>query len=622
MCGIAGFFHFDSDRIADQNLLKKMTDIISHRGPDGEGFYVERNIALGHRRLSIIDLSSGDQPMKSQNGNLILTFNGEIYNYIELKNELISLGHKFYTSSDTEVIIKAYEQWGYDCQKKFNGMWAFALWDKNKNELFLSRDRIGEKPLFYGIFENTFLFASEIKSIFSYGFPKENNFEYLEIYSVFKSIPAPHTFFKNIKKLLPGHYMIVKDGRLSECQYWDLPTLDESNLIKDSKFVYEKFSELFYDSIKIRMRSDVNFGAFLSGGLDSSSIVAIMSKISRFPVKTFTIGYEEKEFDESYLANLVANKYKTDHVEGKVKEENFEEIVKKVAFHYDEPFGDSSAIPTGYVSKFAAEHVKMVLTGDGGDELLSGYSSYQGIKFAQKYQKLPKYVQLKIPNLVNGFKTFFKGSIRYKLNRYGSLVDNAGKPFNISILDKRAKPNLDIIKQIISPDISTICVKEYVNDMIQKIPYKDDFYKQMYMNFKFDLPNDYLVKVDRMSMAYSLETRLPFLDYRLIDFMSTVDKNVKMKGWERKSVLRKTIAKELPDKLMNATKKGFRVPVREWFKNDTIKDKINKLSKNSTYLNDKYVKDIIEANSRGIDDHGNLLWALTVLDKVISDDLK
>jgi len=622
MCGIAGVFHFDRTREVNGRALKSMTDVIHHRGPDGEGFFLENNIGLGHRRLSIIDLHTGDQPMFSYDRKKILVFNGEIYNYIELREELIKKGYKFRTDSDTEVVIKAYEEWGYECQNKFNGMWAFALWNKDKDELFLSRDRLGEKPLHYGVFEDTLLFGSEIKSFFAYGMPKIPQLELLEIYTVYKSIPAPYTFFKEINKLMPGHYIISNRSGFNEYKYWDLPEIDESNLMSDKKYIHEKFTELFYDSVKIRMRSDVPFGAFLSGGLDSSSIVALMSKISPYPVKTFTIGYDEKEFDETDLASLVAKQFKTDHVLGKVEEGNFDDLLDKIAFHYDEPFGDSSAIPTGYVSKFASEHVKMVLTGDGGDELLSGYSSYQGVKLSQKYQQLPLFMQHQIPKGINAFSKLAKGSTRYKLNRYSNLFSTASKKFDSSLLDKRAKPSVEIIKQIISPDVQTFSVQDYTNDFLKKIPYKDDFYKQMYLNFKFDLPNDYLVKVDRMSMANSLETRLPFLDHRLVEFMANVDKKVKMVGWERKSILRNTIAKELPPQLMKASKKGFRVPVREWFKKEEIKNKANNFSQNATYINDKYLSKIIEGNFKGLDDHGNLLWALMVLDKVTKDEVR
>ncbi|MEO6302045.1 MAG: asparagine synthase (glutamine-hydrolyzing), partial [Bacteroidia bacterium] len=430
MCGIAGIFNFNSTQIVNRDLLRSMTDVINYRGPDGDGFFIDNCLGLGHRRLSIIDLATGDQPMISDDKSLALILNGEIYNYIELKEELVKKGYRFKTTSDTEVVLKAYEEWGYDCQNKFNGMWAFALWDKTKQVLFLSRDRIGEKPLHYAVHNNSFSFGSEIKSLFKAGVPKMPQLEFLEIYSVFKSIPAPHTFFKDIKKLQPGHYILVDKNGFKEYKYWDMPSIDENNMITDSQLVHEKFTSLFEDSIKIRMRCDVPFGAFLSGGLDSASIVALMNNYSDHPINTFTIGYDESEFDESKLAELVAKKFNTNHYLGIVKSENFDEVVNRIVQHYDEPFGDSSAIPTGYVSKFASEKVKMVLTGDGGDELLSGYPSYQGIKFAERYQRFPKLIQNTLPGVMSGASKVFKGKMRYTLNRYTDLFNTSSKNFN------------------------------------------------------------------------------------------------------------------------------------------------------------------------------------------------
>jgi len=619
MCGITGIIHYDKSRKVNKNQLKRMTDIIRHRGPDSDGFYLNGNIGLGHRRLSIIDLSTGDQPMFNNDKSISIVFNGEIYNYVELRDELISLGHNFKTTSDTEVVIKSYEQWGVDCQNKFNGMWAFALWDERKKHLFLSRDRIGEKPLFYSIWDNSLIFGSEIKTIFEYGLPKRPRMELLEIYLVFKSIPAPETFFKDIKKLMPGHYIIAGSNGIRENKYWDLPDIDENNMLNDEHKIYEEFEYLFTDSIRIRMRSDVPFGAFLSGGLDSSSIVALMSEVADYPVKTFTIGYSEKDYDESVLAKLVADKFKTDHSLGTVDIEDFETTLDRISFHYDEPFGDSSAIPTGYVSKFASEKVKMVLTGDGGDEILSGYSSYQGIKFSQKYQQFPSIIKNALPKLVKTTSNLFSGNIRYKLNRLESVLNTANLNFDERILQKRSKPSLSIIKTLLSRNLNVIPIEDFLSPMMTNCPYKDEFYKQMYLNFKFDLPNDYLVKVDRMSMAYSLETRLPFLDHRLIEFMIGVDKKVKMQGWERKSILKNTIGKKLPSQLLHASKKGFRVPVREWFKRDELISKLNQIGKNNEIYNNNAFNKLVVANAAGLEDYGNLLWSITVLNKILTN---
>ena len=308
MCGITGVLNFDREGKTGSAVLNKMTDAISYRGPDGFGYYNHANIALGHRRLSIIDLSTGDQPMFSDDKNIILVFNGEIYNYIELREELVKLGYHFKTTSDTEVIITAYQHWGIDCQTKFNGMWAFALWDEKEQQLLLSRDRIGEKPLHYAVHENAIIFGSEIKSILAYGVPGIPNTELIEIYLSLSFIPAPFTFYKNINKLKAGYCLVVSGKEVKEKKYWDLPEIDEDKMLADKQEVYKNFESLFTDSLKIRMRSDAPYGAFLSGGLDSATIVALMSENSSYPVKTFTIGFKEKDFDERYLAKLVADK--------------------------------------------------------------------------------------------------------------------------------------------------------------------------------------------------------------------------------------------------------------------------------------------------------------------------
>jgi asparagine synthase (glutamine-hydrolysing) len=618
MCGIAGIFHFDKSRAVDEHLLKKMTDIIKHRGPDGEGFYISGNIGLGHRRLSIIDLNTGDQPMFNHDKSIALVLNGEIYNYIELKEELKEKGHVFTTSSDTEVVIKAYEEWGVDCQNKFNGMWAFALWDNHKQLLFLSRDRIGEKPLHYAVYDNSLVFGSEMKSLFAYGIPRDITLEMLEVYLVMTNIPEPFTFYKHIKKLQAGYYIIVTDGSIKENKYWDLPEIDESNMLRNKSQVYENFSYLLEDSVKIRMRSDVAFGAFLSGGLDSSSIVALMSEISPYQVNTFTIGFDEKAFDESSLAADVARKFGTNHHRGTVTTDDFNSTIERIAFHYDEPFGDSSAIPVDYVSRYAAEKVKMVLTGDGGDEVLSGYSSYQGIKLANIIRRVPLPLRNLIPMVNDPMAHFFKGSLRYKMNKASSVIRTANLAFPRRIAEKTAYTDFSSIKDLTKDLKNIIKVEDYMEEFIGRTTYKNDFYKLMYLNFKYDLPNDYLVKVDRMSMANSLETRVPFLDYRLIEYMVQVDKDVKMQGWERKSVLRNTIGKKLPAGILSAPKKGFGIPLREWFKENSFENTIdNNLSHLEGILDFSVIDKLVRENRLGHKDNGNFIWTLMMLNKLV-----
>jgi asparagine synthase (glutamine-hydrolysing) len=557
--------------------------------------------------------------MYSQDENIVIVFNGEIYNYIELKEELITLGHTFRTSSDTEVIIKAYEEWGVDCQHKFNGMWAFAIWDNKKKTLFVSRDRIGEKPIHYSVWDNTFFFGSEIKSIHELGVPREVALEFTELYLVFTNIPAPYTFFKNIKKLLPGHYLWIENGNVQEKEYWDLPLIDENCMINDKNEVYEQFEYLLKDSVRIRMRSDVPYGSFLSGGMDSSGIVSLMSEISNAPINTFTIAFPFKRYDERQLARSVARKFNTIHHEETVNANSFNDFLNKLSFQFDEPFGDASSIPAFYVSKFARENVTMVLTGDGGDEILSGYNSFQGAKLSSIYSGFPQIIQHIIPATIKLISPLTKGSLRFELNRIKRFCESASIPFNQSSLIKKSFTDYFAIHEI-TKEMKCTSPEEYFSDFMSKCPYKDNFYKIMYLNHKFDLPNDFLVKVDRMSMANSIEARAPFLDYRLIEFMVRVDKNIKMQGWERKSILKKTIGKRLPESILSAPKKGFRMPLTEWFTDSYFSEIQTNLYTTNWSLNNKVIKNIIDDNSNGNKDNGTFIWSLMILKKIIENN--
>lgn len=618
MCGIAGFIHFEQSRQASSETLKKMTDCIAYRGPDGEGAYLEQQLALGHRRLSIIDLSTGDQPMFSEDGKLAVVFNGEIYNYIELKAELQAAGYQFRTHSDTEVILKGWEHWGPDCQKKFNGMWAFALWDGRRKELFISRDRIGEKPVIWTEYDQTLLFGSEIKCLFAYGVPRQKDESLLEIYLTLGYIPAPLTYFRNIKKLQPGHYLHVTNGQVREIAYWTLPKHDEQAMLTDENKVYEQFEYLLTDSVKIRMRSDVPFGAFLSGGLDSSSIVALMSAQSSFPVETFTIGFNDKAYDERDLAAAVARKYRTNHHEHVVIPDLFDNSLDSIVYHYDEPFGDSSAIPTGYVSRFAASKVKMVLTGDGGDEVLSGYTVYQGEKFTARYRSVPSLIRKPGLETVRVLSRLFRGSLRYKLNRVCDVCDAAELSFLDRVISKQSWASISTVKRLLG-NTKVYPVKEFLEEKMKNCHYQDPFYRMMYFNSTVSLPDDMLVKVDRMSMAHSLETRTPFLDPRLIEFMTGVHKNIKMKGYERKTVLRNTIGKQLPLSLLHAPKKGFAVPLREWFKDGSFENRLDSILNGFDQRQRAVLQEVIRDNRIGARDYGNFIWMLFALQKVNAD---
>ncbi len=619
MCGISGFLHFESDRAACGTVLEKMNTAIAHRGPDGEGSYLKKNLALGHRRLAIIDLHTGEQPMYSEDRQIVLVFNGEIYNYIELRDELKKLGNTFTTTSDTEVIIKAYRTWGVDCQNRFNGMWAFALWDESLKQLFISRDRIGEKPLYYSVFDQSFIFGSEIKALTAYGLPRKARTDLTELYLTLSFIPAPYTFFEHIYQLMPGHYMLVDKHGIKDKTYWRLPEISEKDLEKRKDHVENEFGRLFNDSVRLRMRSDVDFGAFLSGGLDSSCVVSTMTNHTSKPVRTFTIGFENKQFDERDLARLVADKYQTIHHEGKLTSDLFEVALAKVLHQYDDPFGDASAIPTGEISKYAAQYVKMVLTGDGGDEVLSGYTIYQGEKFARQFRTLPLPVRKFLPFLVRMGATPFRGRLRYKLNRIKRILESSNEPFERRLWQKLCATSPENLSQLISKGSSSISFLDFYEESMKNCRFKDSFYKLMYFQHKVTLPGDMLTKVDRMSMAHSIETRIPFLDHRIIELLFGVHKDLKMKGYVNKVILRNAIANQnLPKQLLAVGKKGFTVPLTDWFQEENLNKEVRKILLNNNdhgvYSTSK-MEQIIQDNRDAKSDLGNFIWILIVLKK-------
>ncbi len=600
-------------------MLKKMTDCIAYRGPDGEGSYVKDNLALGHRRLSIIDPAAGHQPMFNADGTKACVFNGEIYNYIELREELKQLGHTFATDSDTEVLLHSYEQWGYGCQLKFNGMWAFAIWDAEKQELFLSRDRFGEKPLHYCTHHHTFVFASELKSIFEFGLPKETRLELTEVYLALTTIPAPDTFYKNIYKLMPGHYLVVKNGEATEKAYWEFPQISEADMLTDKEAIYNKFEALLTDAVKIRMRSDVPFGAFLSGGLDSSSVLSLMAKQSAHPIKTFTIGFAAAGFDESKLAEEVATAFKTEHHHQQLEPTDAGALIGHISFHCDEPFGDSSAIATDMVSRYAATKVKMVLTGDGGDECLGGYTAYKAIKVSAMVNAyLPPFVKHALLVSLRAAQGAVKGGARHRLTKIRRALSSSLLPFSSRMAETTAFTDLYNIKRLCAGIPGLIPVESYFESLLARCRFRDDFYKLMYVHYHHHLPNDYLVKVDRMGMANSIETRMPFLDYRLVEFMAGVHKDVKLQGWELKSILRKTIGKQLPPAILSAPKKGFAVPLREWFRDKELGALLEGHLEYAGKLLDRVtIRKIVAENASGKKDNGNFIWALMQLNQAL-----
>jgi asparagine synthase (glutamine-hydrolysing) len=575
MCGIAGIYNFKDSKEVDQTLLRRMADVMQHRGPDADGIYVNGNIGLGHRRLSIIDLSeAGRQPMFSDDKQLAIVFNGEIYNFLDYRTELQKRGHRFHSRTDTEVILYLYREYGEECLQYLRGMFAFAIWDTQQQQVFLAVDRLGKKPLYYYCDDQRFVFGSELKCLVEDPtIPKEINYEALYDYLLYLYIPAPKTIYKNIYKLPPAHYMVCsREGVLTIKEYWDLSFayVEEG---KDETYFREKLVEKLQEATQIRLISDVPLGAFLSGGIDSSAVVAMMSKVMNTPVVTTSIGFQEKEFDELKFARIVSQKYQTDHFERIVKTDALS-IIDKIVWHFDEPFADSSAVPTYYVSKLSREKVTVALAGDAGDENFAGYEKYsidvmentiRGYvpdflkkwliaPFAKVYPKwdwLPRYLRGKffLTNLTfSHARGFFRTNTFLTQEEQNALFS-------------------EDLKQLVGDYDPFSIIEHFYN----RADTDDPLSKVQYVDIKNYLPGDILVKVDRMSMANSLEVRAPMLDHVFMEFVATIPSRLKLQGQEKKYILKKALAPYLPSEILYRPKHGFEVPLDRWFRNE-LKD--------------------------------------------------
>ncbi len=616
MCGIAGFVHLDKERKASEQRLLPMREALLHRGPDSAGSWTQANIALAHRRLAIIDTSdAGHQPMHSADKRLSIVFNGEIYNYQELRQYLTTKGHSFRTESDTEVLLASYREWSTDCVQHFNGVWAFALYDHAQDLLFCSRDRMGEKPFFYTTHDNSFAFASEIKSLFAFGAPAAINTEMLDSYLCFTYIPAPHSFFTNIFKLEAGCSMIVRDGNVHVQRYWDVPLIAPAEQRADEANILKEFEELFYDSVKLRMRSDVPFGAFLSGGLDSASIVRAMSEVSTEPIQTFTAGFADRAFDERDLAQLVATQCATNHRSFEIEMSNAEELLQTIAELYDEPFGDSSALPSYLIAAEAKKYVTVILTGDGGDEVLSGYTIHQGEKFAQHYQNLPSMLTKRaLPAGAAALRSIAPGGMKHKMRRVEEVLRASSQSFEHRIM---AKQNgfRSTERSALASSLVSVSAEEVLQDRLSAVSTADPFTKLNYWLTKVALPDDMLTKVDRATMAHALEARLPFLDHRLVELMWSVRMDIRLKGFQRKYVLRSVMGPRLPQELLKAPKSGFVLPLRTWLqpeRNSSLRKRILR-SGDSGLVQTQAITEVFRAHDSSERDAANALWSLGIL---------
>jgi asparagine synthase (glutamine-hydrolysing) len=618
MCGIAGIVRSDGARV-DRELLERMNDAIRHRGPDDDGYYFSDGVGLGMRRLSIIDLKGGQQPIHNHDRTAWIVFNGEIYNYRELREQLEKLGHKFYTDSDTEAIVHAYDQYGTDCPKYLRGMFAFAIWDERAKSLFLARDRVGKKPLLYAELNGELVFGSEFNALLQHpGISRDVDFEAIHHYLSFICVPAPLTAYRAIRKLEPGHWLLWRNGEIKIERYWQLDFSKKLNIGEEE--AGERVVELLREAVRIRLMSEVPLGAFLSGGIDSSAVVALMAQESSEQVKTFSIGFDEQDFSELHHARRVAEHVGADHHEFIVRPDAME-ILPTLVEHYGEPFADSSAIPSYYVSRETRAYVTVALNGDGGDECFAGYQRYAAMSLAQRYATLPGALRNGvIANAVNALPGF--ATRPSPLRKARRFVAAASLPAVerylrwVSAFDEEAKQNL--YSAGFRHETANFRTAGILEPWFAKANGAGIVDASLLTDTMTYLPNDLLVKMDIASMTVSLEARSPFLDHHLMEFAASLPENLKLRRLTTKYLLKRVLRKLVPAENLNRSKMGFGVPIGHWFRGamqpflrETL---LSEKALARGLFQPEVVLQIIDQHIEGRIDHSHRLWSLLMLE--------
>ena len=624
MCGITGIVDMRGERPIDESLLRAMNGVIGHRGPDGDGFHFEPGVGFGHRRLSIIDLEGGKQPLYNEDHTVVVTYNGEIFNFMEVERELLQRGHTFRTRSDTEVIVHAWEEWGVECLKRFNGMFAFAVWDRRAKTLFIARDRLGVKPLYYAeLADGRLIFGSELKALLLHPqLQRRIDPQAVEEYFAFGYVPDPKTIYRDVKKLEPGAYICMKrgDSHVKPVRYWDVPLDGERAPGQPAAAWEEELRARLKEAVRKRLVSDVPLGAFLSGGIDSSAVVAMMREIGAGHILTCSIGFDEPRYDESSYARMVAEAKHTDHKAEIVATSDYS-LVDRLVGIYDEPYADSSAIPTYRVCELARRHVTVALSGDGGDENLIGYRRYKLFAMEEQVRsRVPLGLRKAIfgplgslypkldwaPRVLRG-KTTFQALARDAVAAYFHGVSICSNEMRAALFSHEFRRELQ-----------GYGAEEVFRQHVRGKTFSDPLKMVQYLDFKTYLPGDILTKVDRASMAHSLEVRTPFLDYELVEWVASLPSAIKLKGGEGKHILKRSLEPLLPREVLYRNKMGFAVPLDVWFRG-SLRDHIAETVRGrrlaeSGLFNPATLARIVADHQSGRRDHSAILWSLLMFD--------